>query len=672
MICHCQSINGYVETKAIEVSKFKPEYHLPTVDSGKKYLKAPATFDIETSKYNGISFMYIWQFAIGKFCIIGRTWNEYTKMINEIEDYYQLNEKCKLVVYVHNLSYEFQFIKNFIDIKNVFALDKRKILKISTEKTEYRCSYILSNMNLAKFLENTKNPYLLKSKEDLDFGVLRTPKTQLTKRELGYCYTDVVGLLNSINDLLLNDTLETIPLTSTGYVRRECRNAMRKNRKNRKNFLEKALTESQYKQCYYAFRGGNTASNRYWLNDILTEVGSWDISSSYPYVALLPEFPINKLMSINIDNEEMLNEYNENNCTIGSYLFKNLSLKTNIPIPYISVSKCGRIGKNENYNGRVLTAQFCEMEITNLDYEIIKNQYDFDELSIKNFQFSRKGKLPKELREEILHYFSLKCTLKKDTSKAYEYMKSKNRLNAIYGMMVTAVDREEYAYNSALYEVEEEESQELSLTLDKYYGSRNSFLTYQDGIFITALARTQLQKAIDQIGLDVVYCDTDSVKYVGDYDSVFKNLNNEILRYCKARGIRHSIEYDGETYYLGTWEKEETYHRFKTLGAKKYAYENENGQIGITIAGVPKVSGARELERKGGLKALKIGFVFSEIGKLSAEYIESGVHEIEINGEKIITGSCVNLNDTDYTVGITGTMLEIVENIRNSEKVIDF
>ena len=49
-----------------------------------------------------------------------------------------------------------------------------------------------------------------------------------------------------------------IPLTNTGYVRREYRIAMNDNSKNRDNFLKTKLNAKQYTMLKKAFRGGNT------------------------------------------------------------------------------------------------------------------------------------------------------------------------------------------------------------------------------------------------------------------------------------------------------------------------------------------------------------------------------------------------------------------------------
>lgn len=76
---------------------------------------------------------------------------------------------------------------------------------------------------------------------------------------------------------------------------------------------------------------------------------------------------------------------------------------------------------------------------------------------------------------------------------------------------------------------------------------------------------------------------------------------NDIINY---------VEVGNHKYFLGLFDKEKGYDEFVTLGAKKYAF-NQNGKIGITVAGLNKKSGAKELELKGGLSNFKIGTEFS-------------------------------------------------------------
>ena len=97
----------------------------------KTYKNLVCAFDIETTRIEEIdqSIMYIWQFQVDELCTVyGRTWDEYQTFLDGIcaalgDDY--------LVVYVHNLSYEFQFLAGIYPFKTseVFAVESRKVLK---------------------------------------------------------------------------------------------------------------------------------------------------------------------------------------------------------------------------------------------------------------------------------------------------------------------------------------------------------------------------------------------------------------------------------------------------------------------------------------------------------------------------------------------------------------
>lgn len=642
------------------------------------YCKTFGTFDIETSciipeKGKGkdpFSFMYRWQFYDGKTAVFGNTWKQVIELFDRI------SARCngrKYVVYVHNLSYEHFFFKNFLnDNASVFATDKHSILKAIYKNIEFRCSYMLSNMSLAKFIENTSNAVHLKGVGDLDYKVLRTPNSKLKPKENGYLYNDVVGLHEAITFLLSSnkDNLKTIPLTSTGYVRRDCRNAMRKNKNNRRLFNELALSYEEYIEVKEAFRGGNTASCRFNTDCILKNVKSFDISSSYPYVLVTQLFPMSKFMHGKVKTAAELSEYNKKYCTIGRYKFYDVKLKPLVPIPYLPFSKCNKIHKGntyKEYNGRILECEYCEITLTNIDYDIICSQYDFSAVLVDDFMFAHKGKLPDELIEQVLHYFELKSKLKNVPGKEYEYMKAKNKLNSIFGMMVTDILHDEFYLEDS-----EVISRFSTLTLEnvevykralveKYYKSRNSFLAYQWGVFVTAYARQRLQQAIDLIGIDCVYCDTDSVKYVGEHEYVFEYLNKNVLEAAKKENDIISVSVNEKEYTLGLWDREHDYDEFKTLGAKKYSFVID-GNIGITVAGLNKKKGATELAKKGGLYYFRDGEIFKDSGRTAAYYNDEPIHTIYIKGEKIETASNIGIVDVPYTMGISGTMLEMIEN----------
>lgn len=642
------------------------------VKSGKHkiYQRKPMTFDIETSKIptddegHYQAFMYIWQVCIEGNVVFGRRWEELQEFMNNVVNAYKLSEGERVVVYVHNLSFEFQFIQDFFNFTDVFAMASRSILTAKTAHLEFRCSYKLSNMSLAKFIENTPNTLHYKGIDDLDYATVRTPDTPLTEVEYGYCFNDVKGLYECVMELLKEDNIATIPLTSTGYVRRDCRNAMNKNRNNRKMFLRSRLTLLQYKLLRECFRGGNTASDRYLTNLILKIVGSYDLSSSYPFQMIAREYPLGKWNYGVIPDIKTLEEYNRKYCTIARYTFKNIRLRDEKPIPYIPQSKCLALGDDrEIYNGRILHADFLTISMTNIDFDIVKEQYEYDELAVEEFHYSRKGLLPKELRDTIMYYFEKKSKLKGDEEHYYEYMKSKNKLNSIYGMTVTNILNTEIEYHDGEYTEKKMTEEEMQEALDKYYKNHRSFLNYSWGVFVTAYARRELEDGLNIAGLDTIYCDTDSVKFIGNHDKEFEAYNERLNKECEEKGIRNYTEVNGKRFYMGIFDKEKGYDEFITLGAKKYAFL-QNGKLGITVSGLSKKKGAEELEKKGGLRRFQRNEVFYNSGRTIAQYNKAKVHDITVNGCTFSTASNLAIVDTTYTLGITDTMLDIIERLQ--------
>ena len=96
---------------------------IPTMTTTKKitYLNIESGFDIETTSttVNGekVAFMYVWQIGIGygNDVFYGRTWAELVELLHDLSLSLELDESKRLVIYVHNLAYEFQFMRKFFD-----------------------------------------------------------------------------------------------------------------------------------------------------------------------------------------------------------------------------------------------------------------------------------------------------------------------------------------------------------------------------------------------------------------------------------------------------------------------------------------------------------------------------------------------------------------------------
>ena len=131
------------------------------------------------------------------------------------------------------------------------------------------------------------------------------------------------------------------------------------------------------------------------------------------------------------------------------------------------------------------------------------------------------------------------------------------------------------------------------------------WLPYQWGVWCTAYSRQMLFKGLALVSAnqdeedddrfsDAVYWDTDSVKYLGNADwTPF----NEARKQKSIESGAYATDKHGVTHYMGVFEGEGTYDKFRSCGAKKYAYE-KNGKLSVTIAGVNKKKGGKELEEK--------------------------------------------------------------------------
>lgn len=661
------------------------------------------TFDIETTtiitgldeKSKPIRHGIIWS---GQF-YDGTNYDQ-VRSLAEVVDYLkriELREEDKIgkiVVFVHNLSYEFQFIKDFFEWSNIVATSNKKIISAETDRLVFRCSYCLSNMNLERFLqqENVPEEYL---KSKMDYIKVRYPWTPITEEEYIYCRNDVVGLhiaLQNRIDECYNQDINNLPLTSTGYVRKDCRKAMSKNPSNRWRFKNDAMDLETFKMCHEAFRGGNTHANKMYVNKVQKNMNGMDIASSYIFDEMVYGYPT-RFFDLKCRTWKEFDFIRHNWNDWGMLIeccFYNLRLKNEAatPVPYIPVSKCKPLHfDNEDDspqvdNGRLLhTGEngYCGMIITEIDYNIIEAMYDWDKVTFGRIKYSKKKMLPEELRKQIMAYFYNKTTKKK--ADPYLYAKSKALLNSTFGMCVTYPLKPHYAFNNEEKLLIPQEVEEGEL-LEEFYDSFASFLDYQIGVWITAYARMELQWAINLLGnkhdpnkSDLVYCDTDSVKYLNpeDHEEDMKNLNKKIEEIARFNGAFCTFE--GKDYVLGVFEDDGEYPKFITFGAKKYIYGSDDN-FHITISGVPKLKGHNEILKsciRGRLKNppkgsqlknpfdIKKGYKFPAI-KLTSVYNDLEVpQKYEVDGHIIEFGSNIALYPNSYKLGLTYAYEQLLE-----------
>lgn len=664
-------------------------YEIPTVKrkrgnqstkTRRKYKDIVCAFDIETTALNDIeqSVMYVWMLQLGleHETIIGRTWEEFLLTLQAIAE--QLEEDEWIVIYVHNLSYEFQFLRGVYDFKpeEVFAVDRRKVLKCDMyNHFEFRCSYLHSNMSLDEYTKKMKVFHVKQSGEDFDYKKTRYPWTPLTDSELKYCTHDVLGLVEALTAEMEHDkdNLYTIPLTSTGYVRRDAKKAMRK---ATANFAKEQLPNYHiYTMLREAFRGGDTHANRYYTGKILTDVKSADMSSAYPSAVCNCKFPVTTFFEAGeLTAEEIAHIINDRKkAVLARISFTKIELLDPYNgAPYLTRDKSRNIVNGLFDNGRVLSADYLETTLTDLDIETVFEEYKFSDVRFIDVAYASYGKLPKTLIETTINYYKAKTELKGVPGEDVFYMKSKNKLNSIYGMMAqNPVKRSILFTQSQGFEPEkpnQDETEQQFFERLLQASNEKAFLAYQWGVWVTAHVRRRLRYGIQKAGIGFVYCDTDSVKYIGNID--WFEYNEERKQESIETGA-WAIDPSGESHYMGVYEDDGHYSKFATLGAKKYCYQFEDGKTHCTISGVNKKKGGIELDKHGGITAFTEGFVFVEAGGTESVYNDDTDITLSIDGHELHVTANVLIKDSTYTLGITEEYRRIIEDANLFAKLLD-
>ena len=653
-----QDVNFYAELTKYGIIEHRPKARKPS-PACRDIIDVVTAFDIETTTLNfpleegklvnSHAFMYVWQFQLNDITIMGRSWDECLQLFFKLADACKRIRKEKrleqlpvVVIWVHNLAYEFQFLSGLYPFKNeeCFFRDIRKPIYCNMlDCLQFRCSYIQTNMSLSHLTKQLKVEQKL-SGQQYNYDKIRFPWTPLSDFEIEYCTRDVRSLVTCMQIKMLNDhdNLQTIPLTSTGYVRRDCTAALRE----RELFLKiKELLpgEKAYRLLRTAFRGGNTHCNRKYSGKILSNVYSYDMSSCYPAQQLTKKFPMTpfRFLDDRLTFDRIFHFIGLGYAVVGLYQFKNIRLRKSVTVPYLSLGRCecfGFDGRSSGYgldNGRILYADYCKAALTEIDLNIVIRQYEFDEVDVMTAMVAQKHYLPDEYRKVIQKYYENKTKLKgsTDPEEIYLYQKDKEKLNGIYGMSAQDPIHAEIIYTDGEYTRSSYDTlDDIEKTLKK------AKFPYQWGVYTTAYARAALQEAIDAAGQTLVYCDTDSIKTVGKTDLSLINKKREKAAIDQGafaddpKGIRH---------FMGVFELECKYDRFISCGAKRYAYEIgackfknscEKGSychMGITVSGVSKAINektgfsfaAEELKK---LEKFREGFIWHKAAGTMAVY----------------------------------------------------
>ena len=655
------------------------------------YYDISCALDTETSNLiidddHKYAWIYIFQLMIGDTFITCRTFDELADVFTNLKTTYGLNPKNRIVIYVHNLPFEFQFMRTEFRFSECLARKNRTVFKVFFDDygIEFRDSLILSGMSLAKTAENMVHHTTRKLVGDLDYNLIRLPCTPITPTEMGYCYNDVKIIVDYIDEQREQyGDITKIPLTNTGRVRRVVKeNCFRKvvNPKTHKKHIpykslmtRLTLDVVEYAYAKQAFLGGYTHANAKYSKKLLSDVHSIDFTSSYPTVMISEKYPMCKgrFITLNMNSYDEFNTYLKQSDRVAVVMVElwDIETKSDIPDDYISYSRLYQKGEQiMNNNGRVHKADYVELIVTSVDLAQIVSCYNYTKIHIIDGYFYYVDYLPKEIIESVLEFYVDKTTLKGVKGKEAEYLLKKGMLNSCYGMCVTDIckDEETCTFEKGWLKIPADEN----VAIEKYNNDKNRFLSYAWGVFITAYARRNLFTGIMSMGKDYVYCDTDSIKFLNmdAHKEYIEGYNRNIIRKCTE-----CLEYwdldpamlspknkKGEVKQIGIWDYEGRYDYFKTLGCKRYL-TFKDGEFDLTCAGLPTKPGLNALLAEG----TDVQGVFSRFnqefkvmapdsGKLGHAYRDTSFEYSGIdkdgNYDRIIYKSCCVLFDIDFTI----------------------
>lgn len=627
---------------------------------------------------------------------------EFLQLLSEYANKY-LTKKHKIIIWIANMPHEWAFIKNYIhnnfNVTNFFAVEKRKplLIELNTNIQLRECIGLFGHS-----LNNISKNWCTKYKKligDLDYNLIRTSETRLTKQELQYIYNDVLILSEMHKNIIKHyknvDGSIVIPYTSTGFLRlalkeslnndskiteqRECFNEARKKHfKNNCSFIafqNQKLYPEKFEDWQlirkYGFSGGLCGSGIDNLGKILNNVVCMDKVSDYPFQLLYHKYPCGKITKcfgdkpyakhfIKFMNIDIVSKYNHG-CLSKHKILNGAEY---------GCEKYQRIAGNPEqeiiYNGKYLKGYNLVVIFNEIDLDAYSKVYDIKINKVySTFTFSEFEKIPEWHEKVIIEDYIAKKVLKdRGLKNSPEYNDSKSRLNANFGCLATN--------NEEKYE-EFDDNYNFSETELSYKEMKNSILNPFIAFYCTSYARREIMQAIASDTKNVTQYDTDSVYAPEKSIKLFDFLKSENIKF--KRYFENNYPNQSELWDLGQWDFDGKYHKFLALGAKKYITEDEQGNIKETIAGLPKKS----LDKMAKFKNMTINDFnvyekFVELidhvfhGKLCSLYNDTNeIKTITINGVEQETTSYHALVPIDFLLSMGIDMIDIVNKIREDE-----
>lgn len=574
----------------------------------------------------------------------------------------------KTIIYWHNMSYDWVFLRKFI-MQKWGTPDKQLNIKSHfplfinfNNGVIFKDALMLAQRKLEKWAEDLDVEHK-KAVGCWDYDKVRNQNESFTHDELHYIENDTLAGVECLQKTMqtLHKHIYSIPYTATGIPREAVRTIGKEY--HARDMFKRIVPDFFIQQMLEkVFHGGYTHANRFRISiTVKGKIICLDFGSSYPFVMLTEKYPMEKFAPL---EENVTPDFIIRNAEQYAYIFKLIMMKPELkrkdePMPVLQMSKAKSINAIED-NGRILQAEMVEIYTNEIDLQIICEQYKFKGLCTDVY-YSEKGYLPRWFTDYVFKCYQDKCTLKDGDPVLYSIAKSK--LNALYGMTVQKPVKQmiDEDYQTGAYAVNKEiDDAEL---YEKYVKKYTSILPYQWGVWVTSYAFKNLHTLGKCVAPDGIwlYSDTDSC-YATKWDMDKVEAYNQSCRNkLKVNGY-DCVTIGDRQFWLGVAEVDGVYSEFRTCGAKryvcryadipKYRIPDEKGRtkankLKITVAGVPK-KGVDCLKDE--INNFHRGTVFDgeTTGKLQHTYYYEADTWIDKNGNE--RGDSIDLSPTTYVL----------------------
>lgn len=622
-----------------------------------------ASFDTETSTvvHDGekVAFMYIWQMAIENEAFYGRTWQEFRDCLYKIKNEMQLAVDYKLIVYVHNLKYDFGFYKKEVNLEGDFiARSKRTVLKhIMDDCFEIRDSAVYTE----EPLEDMGEEIGLKKLMGYDYKKIRHALTPLTPEELHYCEHDVLILTAYFRHEAENQncSIYQLPLTATQKIKRVINSEFARESKTYQSMIMSRQLKDNTKDnavlglLKHAFFGAFNYSSQLVRGVEQENVTGIDISACYGAQCLLHPYPVTKFKKI--DNPSSLEDLKTNQRYKGKALLitfaaKEISPKYAdigfLPIHLHNYWERSATDLNNISAKRILTAKKIRMTLTDVDFKLFLTLYNHNGIKIESVMASDYGQMPNYLIRSIakMHEEKLRVQNKNNEIKKIrpltiaeelEYLHAKTGVSRIYGILVQDPIRDVYKWDA--------KSQDLIKDGEQKSKAQFQPVLYQWGVWVVAWARYEIIKILLKLSdtghneLKIIYSDTDSLYFKSsDTDTDIINAYNDIIN-AKIQHVASIYHIDpANLSKIGTL-KISHYEKFKTTGIKQYCYI-ENGTFDYRCSGLTRPNYAYDEEENQIFNEdgtpVNTGMTFFDTFDTNAEKMAAFCREMSISEEE--------------------------------------